>query len=76
MALEPEELRRRQQERAARRAQRKVRKRKMILYLAAAAVILLACGFLIIRVVQQGPKPKHRARADPAQHRDPPGRGR
>ena len=55
MALEPEELRRRQQERAARRAQRKARKRKMILYLAAAAVILLACGFLIIRVVQQGP---------------------
>lgn len=54
MALEPEELRRRQQERAARRAQRKARKRKMILYLAAAAVILLACGFLIIRVAQQG----------------------
>ena len=54
MALEPEELRRRQQERAVRRARRKARKRKMILYLAAAAVILLACGFLIIRVAQQG----------------------
>ena len=54
MAMEPDELRRRQQERAVRRAQRKARKRKMILYLTAAAVILLACGFLIIRVVQQG----------------------
>ena len=54
MALEPEELRRRQQERAVHRARRKARKRKMILYLAAAVVILLACGFLIIRVAQQG----------------------